>query len=226
MKRKTLLLGLVFLFGCSDVMELQKREVFFPIVPAKEEALSEGSLWRDEGRGFLFSDRKARRVGDTVTVKILESSLATQAAKTESSRSSSVDAGINSLFNAPVHFGLKNIWPGGFRPEIKSKMETDFKGEGTTSRSSKIIATLTCHVVAVLPNGNLLIEGQREIFINREREYIRLRGIVRPEDIGPDNTVLSTLLADARIEYGGKGIVSDKQGTGFLGGLLDLLWPF
>jgi len=226
MKGKALLFGLMFLFGCSNMTEVQKREVLFPIFPTKEEPLSEGSLWREDGRGFLFSDRKAKRIGDTVTVKILESSLASQAAKAESSRSSSVDASINSFLNAPLHFGLKNIWPGGLRPEIKSKMESDFKGEGTTSRSSKIIATLTCHVVAVLPNGNLLIEGQREMFINREREYIKLRGIVRPEDIGPDNTVLSTFLADARIEYGGRGIISDKQRPGFLGRLLDLLWPF
>jgi len=226
MKGRAFLFGLLFLLGCSNMREVQRQEVFFPDFPIKEEALSEGSLWRDDGRGFLFSDRKAKRVGDTVTVKILESSLATQAAKTESSRSSSVDAGISSFFNAPLHFGLKNIWPQGFRPEIRSKIETDFEGEGTTSRSSKIIATLTCQVVAVLPNGNLLIQGQRQILVNREREYIRLRGIVRPEDIGPDNSVLSTLLADARIEYGGKGIVSDKQGPGFLGRLLDLLWPF
>ncbi len=226
MRRTFLVLGaILLLLGCAEKRELVKRPPFRPVIAPPSEPLSEGSLWR-EGERSLFLDHKARQVGDIVTVKIVEVNTAQNSAKTETSRSSEVDAGVTTFLNAPLHFGLDKIWSGGFRPELKSSIDMDFEGEGTTSRSTRFLATISCQVVEVLPNGNLVIEGWREVKINREREYIMLKGVVRPEDIGADNTVLSTALANAQIEYSGKGVVSDKQGPGFLTRILDLIWPF
>jgi len=190
------------------------------------EPVSQGSLWREGKEAFLFTDNRARWVGDLVTVKVVETHLAVNQAKTETSRDSGLDARVNSILGAPLHLGLDKVWPGGFKPEVSASTKMDFQGEGTTSRSTKILTTITCRVVQVLPNGNLLIEGHREVKLNREREYITLRGIVRPEDIGPDNSVLSTAVSDAVIEYSGRGVVSDKQGPGLVTRLLDLIWPF
>ncbi|RLA79841.1 MAG: hypothetical protein DRG33_03385 [Deltaproteobacteria bacterium] len=222
-----LILALAMLLGCAA----HKEEVAWvpsPMVPTPPpEPRGEGSLWIDEGgRNHLFLDNKARWLNDLVTVKIVEVNQAKGEASTESGRESSVDASIDTFFGAPSHFGLKHIWSGGFKPELKAGIESSFEGSGTTSRSMKILATITCRVVQVLPNGNLVIEGRREVKVNREREYIVLSGIVRPEDIAPDNTVLSTAVADARIEYSGSGVISDRQGPGILTRVLDLIWPF
>lgn len=195
-------------------------------LPQKAEPLNQGSLWREGKEAFLFTDNRARGVGDLVTVKVVETHSAVNQAKTETSRDSGVQARVDTFLGAPLHFGLDKIWPGGFKPEVSASTKMDFQGEGTTSRSTQIIATITCRVVQVLPNGNLIIEGHREVKLNKEREYITLRGIVRPEDIGPDNSVLSTAISDAIIEYSGRGVVSEKQGPGFLTRILDLIWPF
>lgn len=216
------------LLGCGLREEGGIPEIGRPLPrPTVQRPWSEGSLWTGEGRGaILFGDRKARTVGDILTVKIVEVNSAENSAKTETSRSSQVAMGVDSFFGAPSHFGLKKVWPGGFRPEVMGSGGSDFTGDGKTSRSVRFIATISCQVVEVLPNGNLVIEGVRQVRINREREFIILRGVVRPEDIGPDNTVLSTAIADAQIEYSGKGVVSDKQGPGWFTRLLDLFWPF
>lgn len=215
---------------CASCIPERRSGVVYPdpslALPQRIEPVSQGSLWREGKEAFLFTDNKARWPGDLVTVKVVETHSAVNQAKTETSRDSVVEAKVNNLLGAPLHFGLDRIWPGGFRPEVGASTKTDFQGEGTTSRSTQIIATITCRVVQVLPNGNLLIEGHREVKLNREREYITLRGIVRPEDIGPDNSVLSTAISDAVIEYSGRGVVSEKQGPGFLTRILDLIWPF
>lgn len=218
----------LFLLGCGMRKEVKIPEPQRPPVrPPVHEPWSEGSLWTGEGRGnMFFVDRKARAVGDIVTVKIVEVNSAENSAKTETSRSSEVTMGINTFFGVPSHFGLDKVWSGGFKPEVKASGGSDFTGDGTTSRSVKFIATISCQVVEVLPNGNLVIEGVRQVRINREREFITLRGVVRPEDIGPDNTVLSTAIADAQIEYSGKGVISDNQGPGWFTRVLNLFWPF
>lgn len=227
MMRTFLTLALMaLLVGCGPRRDEVSWVPTPPIPTPPREPVGEGSLWVDEGRNHYFLDNKARWLNDLVTVKIVEVNQAQSAASTESSRGSSVDAGITSFFGAPSHFGLPHIWPGGFKPEIKAGIESTFEGSGTTSRSIKVLATITCRVVQVLPNGNLVIEGIREVKVNREREYIALRGVVRPQDIGPDNTVLSTQVADARIEYSGSGVISDRQGPGILTRVLDWVWPF
>ncbi len=109
---------------------------------------------------------------------------------------------------------------------LKAKLENGFDGAGATKRKNSVAATLTAVVREVFPNGNLYIEGMKEVIINNERQYIILSGVIRPEDIRPDNSITSDLIADARIVYTGSGVVSDKQRPGWLGRLMDLVWPF
>lgn len=154
-----------------------------------------------------------------VTVKIVENAEALKSASTKTSRDSSLSASVSSFFGAPLNVG-------GFKPEASGSLKNDFEGSGTTQRKDTLVATMTAKVVDVLPHGLLRVEGYREVLINNERQYIILRGVVRPEDIGADNTVLSSAVADAQIAYAGQGVVSDKQKPGWVGRILDHIWPF
>ena len=178
------------------------------------EIRTEGSLWSDGSSSSLFfQDAKASHIGDTVTVKIVENAKGTKDAKTKTGRSSKIDAKVGTGLTASI-------------PALSGEFSNEADGSGTTSRSGELTADLTAVVTVVFPNGNMVIEGRREVYINNEKEYISLSGIIRPADIGAKNTVLSTVIADARIEYSGKGNLSDKQGPGWLVRVIDWIWPF
>jgi flagellar L-ring protein precursor FlgH len=187
----------------------------------------EGSLWKDNGSLCeLFIDPKARRVGDIVTISVVETSSASNAADTNTSRNSSISASITSLL------GLENnaSFPtgSGFDPfgSIEASASNTFKGSGVTNRSGNLAASITARVTDVLPNGNLKILGKREITINKEKQYITLTGIIRPNDISSDNIILSTYISDAKIAYTGTGVVNDRQNPGWLATVFDVVWPF
>jgi flagellar L-ring protein precursor FlgH len=164
-------------------------------------------------------DLRAARVGDVVTVQIVEKAEALKSASTSTSRDSSLAASVNSLFGLPVNSG-------GFKPEASGSLKNEFTGAGLTQRKDTLLASLTAKVVDELPGGLLRIEGYRDLTINNERQYILLRGVIRQQDISPSNTVLSTSIADAQIVYSGIGVVSDKQRPGWLARVFDYVWPF
>ena len=183
----------------------------------------------------FFIDTKARKVGDIVTIRIEESSKATNAADTKAGRTSSLEAGIDTLFgiedwyeNKVLDEIPKNLpRPNPFgNPSVKGSMTSDFDGSGVTSRSGVLSAFITCRVTQVLPNGNLRIVGSREVLVNHETQMIILSGVIRPRDIGDDNIILSTFVSDAKIAYSGSGIVDDRQRPGWLANLLNSIWPF
>jgi flagellar L-ring protein precursor FlgH len=103
---------------------------------------------------------------------------------------------------------------------------SSFTGDGSTSRDGSLTAVITCSVVEVMSNGNLRIRGTKEVRVNREIQYLTLEGVVRPRDIRIDNTVQSNLISDARVEFTGNGVVSDKQGQGWGTRIADTIWPF
>ena len=104
--------------------------------------------------------------------------------------------------------------------------ENSHQGAGVTTRSGQLTATMTAVVREVLPNGNLVVQGTREVLVNHEQQFMTLTGVVRPQDVSRDNIVLSTQLADANISIGGLGVVADKQRSGWGTWLFDLVWPF
>jgi len=184
-----------------------------------------GSLWENGGPlTDLFVNPKARRVGDIVTISIVESSSASNKASTDTSRKSSVSGSIESLFNLENRFSDSS----GFNPfsSVKGGLESTFSGSGATDRSGALTAYITARVTEILPNGNLRIAGSREVAVNNERQFITLSGFVRPRDISSDNVILSTFISDAKIAYSGSGIVSDRQRTGWMARAFDTIWPF
>ncbi len=194
----------------------------------KNEIRTKGSLWSDSAG--LFEDRKARGLNDLVTIKIIETSAASKKADTSTSRASSVDLGIESLFGNSLNYNLANVLgqssSGSLKPEIKATAKNDFAGTGNTSREGSLVATITARVVDVLPNGNFIIESRKDITVNREKQLLLLRGVIRPDDIAGDNTILSSYVANAEMIYTGDGVVNDKQGQGWLVKLMDWVWPF
>lgn len=187
--------------------------------PVVDERPTEGSLWSgDRSRTFLFQDPKAGRVGDVVTVRIVENAQGSKGAKTAAGRTSSVTAGTDAFLAIPGATTGKL--------QADASFSDAFDGSGSTSRSGALTADVTAVVTAVFPNGNMAIEGRREVLINAEKERIWVSGVIRPEDIGPRNRILSTVIADAKIEYTGAGVLSDKQRPGWLVRILDWVWPF
>lgn len=203
---------------------------------ARTAAYQENSLYvAASGLNGLFLDTKARTAGDIVTVKIEESSKATNKANTKTARDSSLSAGIETFM------GVEDWWQdkvlralGSNMPKvnpfgsasIKAGMQSDFEGDGSTTRSGDLTAYITCRVTDVMPNGNLRIVGTREVMVNHENQVIILSGVIRPRDIGDDNIVRSIFVADAKIAYSGSGVVDDRQRPGWMANFLDAVWPF
>lgn len=221
------ILALVLLAGCAghgkpfvDEAAFAPREV--PIVA--ETPQTAGSLWT-QTQGGLFYDRKARNVGDILTVAIFERASASKEATTSTGRSSSMSAGIDNLFGLEKQIATINsaIDPGKL---VGAQYDNDFSGTGSTTRKEDLVATITTRVVEVLPNGNLRIDGSKSVTVNNEQQLIRLSGIVRPTDVSSGNVVDSSHVLDAHIVYTGKGVISDKQGQGWLVRILDNIWPF
>jgi flagellar L-ring protein precursor FlgH len=199
----------------------------------KYSILSDGaaaeSLWDETyGNGFLFVDHKARKIGDIITVQIIESSSASKNATTKTSRDSSIEAGVDNILGTPSHLGMKNFlnMKQPFSPNAKGSFKGSFNGSGATSRSGKITATISAEVVEVFPNGNLKIFGHREIKVNEENQIITLVGIVRPQDVDESNSVRSTSIAEAQIKYYGNGVIANKQKEGWLARFFNFVWPF
>ncbi len=182
--------------------------------------VSAGSLWPADDRGSFYGDRKAFRMGDVLTVIVSESAKASNTANTDLARNTSNKAQVNALW------GLQDILSQANLANLDVTSDTSHKGTGSTARTGELTASLTAVVKDVLPNGNLAIQGTRSVLVNHEEQYMTLTGIVRPEDIGRDNTLSSAQIADARISFGGTGVVADKQRSGWGTWAFDWLFPF
>jgi flagellar L-ring protein precursor FlgH len=182
------------------------------------------SLWHEEDAKPMCADKRAGRVGDIVTILVQESSTATKDNSTKTSKQSSVDAAIASFLFSPTASGL--MTQGGQMPALKFSNASSFAGGGTINNSQNIVASLAVRVTDVLPNKNLIIEGNRESSFSGEQQTIILRGTIRPDDILPNNTVLSYNVADATIKFVTKGTITDSQRKGWFQRLWDKVSPF
>jgi flagellar L-ring protein FlgH len=185
----------------------------------------EGSLWTNSSQ-MLFSDNKARQVGDTVIVDIIENTSSSMDVNTETSRDSSIDAGISDFMGVMRHYKARNPNLDVNDKLIGATVANSFKGAGTSDRKGQVTASIAARVTEVLPNRHIVIYGRREMKVNNETQYITVSGLVRQEDIDSFNHVQSTYIADSRIEYSGRGVLADKQKVGWLTRIFDNIWPF
>lgn len=187
-------------------------------------AISEGSLWQDSSRG-LFADFRANRVGDVVTIRIDEDPRASGEAGTAMDRSTDMSIGVPNFFGFAT--ALADDYPDLDTSSLLNLMgEYHFSGDGETTRGSRVQAAIAVRVKQELPNGDLFMEGSKIIMVNDEELHIYVSGVARPEDIAADNSISSSLVADAQIEFTGRGALTDNQEQGWLAQLLSAINPF
>jgi len=202
------LMGLLLLLCMADIPDRAD-----PLKPSNPSLASPtGSLWSD-GSGSLYEDFKARRVGDLLTIVVIESTTASTSADTavKKSESASTQAGVGPL--------LKLLWP-----ELGAGGKTDMSVSGNTTRSGSITARITVVVMETLPNGVLRVEGRRTLKINNETQTLVFTGLVRIRDIRSDNTIPSTLVANAQVQFEGKGAIGSRQREGLITKLFKVLF--
>jgi flagellar L-ring protein precursor FlgH len=188
------------------------------MVPAQ--AASSGAIYRAGGGFALFEDRKARDVGDLVTILLAERTNAVSSASTATTRDSAT-----SLAN-PTLLGVQPTIDG--RPMFETEIagSRSFDGSADTAQSNRLDGSITATVVARLPNGNLVVQGEKWIQLNQGNELVRIQGIVRSADIAPDNTIASSRVAEARISYSGRGTLARANARGWLDRFFDVVSPF
>ena len=182
-----------------------------------------GSLFSRTHQGnFLFTDQRAMRSGDILTINVVEDANAKRGARTELGREADVGLAITSFLGL-----IKLIGEDTLDPELlRGAQKSDFLGRGETSRTDHVRATVPGMVKQVLPNGNLFIEGHRVILVNDEEHHFYVSGVIRPVDILDDNSIDSARIADAEIEFTGRGVITDKQSPGWLTRAIDVVTPF
>lgn len=217
------LLAAVVLVGCTSAPPTRVTEVPHPALPTVQtsDTVPNGAIYRPETERALFEDRTARRIGDVLTIVLTEHTNASKSATTKASKSQSVEVADPTLFGHHVTWGGKPVL------STSIKGDRDFDGEGSSQQSNQLTGNITVQVVGRHPNGNLLVKGEKWLTLNQGQELVRIEGIVRPTDIGPDNSVASTQVADARITYSGRGALADSNTMGWLARFFNHpVWPF
>ncbi len=227
-------IGMMLLSGCIPpnaqkhaVQQDLARPLYTPI-PVVPHTPKEGSLFDPDSSGSLVADFRAKRIGDVLTVRIEEDLKASKNVDTKTGRKADANLGLTGIFG--LEFNKKFDKKYGTKIDATKALggsgKNNFQGKGSTTRDTNIKGTISVRVMQVLPGGNLLIRGTRELSINNETQYIVLSGIVRPADIEPGNQISSTRIADARIAYTGSGVLAESQQPGWMNRLMGKFSPF
>ncbi|MCP3983646.1 MAG: flagellar basal body L-ring protein FlgH [bacterium] len=248
--RRRVFLGIALLVALTQLgcVETAMRDIAMPRrYPAPPRAPgpppTEGAIWSGgtAGGSFLYFDRKARGIGDLVTVLVAENPSAAGTASTELDHSTTYNASLTSdigftqllqegageLFKALGIDGAGGTAAAGEEVNVISGSGgSEFDGDGQTARSGQFTAIVTCRVVDVLPGGVFHVFGQRQIAVNHDLQWITVEGLLRREDISIDNTAPSSVLADAKLTYDGIGVIDDKQRPPLISRLINWVYPF
>lgn len=210
---------LLLTVGCSTV---PPTNVHQPMTarpaPRYEMANGNGAIYQASSSRPLFEDRRARFVGDTITVKITESTTASSKSNNKLDRSSSSTASVSGLNKLPGK-GLVGL-------DLNAESANAFSGKGEAANNNIFTGNMTVTVIDVMPNGNLLVSGEKQVAIGREQEFVRVSGVVNPSFVDAFNTVESSRIADARIEYKSSGQVADGMVMGWLARFFLNVMPF
>ena len=204
--------AIAMLGGCviaGDVRPYPALAPVQPVMPPQAQATA-GAIYAAGPSLQLYSDRRARDVGDLLTITLLENTQAQMSANTATSKESELAIGTPTIFGAPVTLGGKDIL------SATANGSRDFTGRGNSAQSNRLQGNVTVTVMQRLPNGNLVVQGQKNLRLNQGDELVQVQGIVRAADIAPDNTIPSSRVADARIVYGGRGAVAQSNAMGWL----------
>ncbi|REH36745.1 flagellar L-ring protein precursor FlgH [Paraperlucidibaca baekdonensis] len=213
MKNLIIICAALLSTACSQhFMAAPGDAAWAPAAPqiAQPSAATPGAIFQAGHNLNLFLDHRARQVGDTLTIALVERTEASKQASTGTDRSTSLDVTPPTVFGAPVTINGQPV----FGTSLSS--ESAFAGNGKSSQSNRLSGNITVTVYEVLANGNLRVRGEKWLTLNQGEEFIRVSGTIRPVDLAPDNSVPSFKLADARITYSGKGVLDDANSMGWL----------
>ncbi|MCP5158870.1 MAG: flagellar basal body L-ring protein FlgH [Gammaproteobacteria bacterium] len=230
MNKPTALLFVLLLSGCSGLAPQYDFKPVTPQVmdvndPARPGPPAAGAIYQANRDLRLFEDRTAKRVGDTVVIRLIENTAATKSATTGVSKSSNINLENPILFGAS--FGNPALAASKNNYATTIAGERELGGEGASDQSNSLTGNISAVVVGVYPNGNLAIRGEKMLTLNQGEEVVQISGVIRPDDIRTDNSVLSSQVADAKITYAGNGVLADANTVSWLGRFfLSPLWPF
>lgn len=225
-KLLSMCLGMMLLSGCLSTnhhQPLPNDPFYAPILPEipRQKVTDDGSLFQSDMANSLYSDVKARRVGDIISVNLRENTRATKSAGTSTSKETGV------AVNPIIGLGANAINIGSESIQLGMDTSNAFEGDSSTNQSNNLTGSISVTVVQVLDNQNLLVRGEKWLTLNNGDEYIRLTGVVRPADVSPTNEIESTKIANARIQYSGTGSFAMAQKEGWLSGFFSSqYWPF
>ena len=220
MKKLIIIASIFFINGCSTYIEEVNNKQFKPLTPSFEEfnreEPSNGAIFSTSSSGLFSSDRRAKKVGDILSVTLSETFSSNKAVTNSSGKTDTIGAEVGPTGLLRNFAGL-----GGSASKTNS-----FSGSMATNQSNSLSGTLSATVVRVFPNGNLEIKGQKKLRITEGTEYIRLSGIIRPQDISTTNSVSSAKIAEAQIEYVGAGILDSATKPGWGSKIFRAISPF
>jgi flagellar L-ring protein precursor FlgH len=218
------LILMTLLSGCSGLAPHYEFKPVTPTVmplanPVDPASRQPGTIYQAGADMRLFEDRTARRVGDMVVIRLVEKTAATKSATTSAEKKSEIDIQNPTLFGVPLGVGSVTL-------ENSANGERKLGGKGASDQSNSLSGDIAAVVTGVYPNGNLAIRGEKMLTLNQGEEVVQISGVIRPEDIGGDNSILSSRVADAKITYAGNGALADANTIGWLGRFfLSPLWP-
>jgi flagellar L-ring protein FlgH len=215
-----------YIILCAATLLLAQSTQLLQAAP-EEYAGKKASLWRDNSSFTkMYSDPRANAINDIVTIRVSETSTASNKAGLTTSKKASISMGIDNFL--------------GLEKDVSSKVSPNFdnsamvgtttnnsnEGEGESTRETTLSAYISARVIDVMPNGNLVIEAKKEVMVNKEKQVAVLTGIIRSRDISYDNVIESNKIADMQIKFTGKGPVSSQTRRGWLSWLINTIWPF
>ena len=213
---------LALLSNCAAIQTTPPSAVHQPM-SVRPEAMAtalpaNGAIYQTVQARPLFEDRRARRIGDTITINLVERNTAEKSANANATRNGNMSAGIGPINRLPLS-GLNGL-------ELEADAESDFNGKGAAAANNVFNGTITVTVIDVYPNGNLLVSGEKMVAINQGNEFIRFSGVINPNTVTTANSVQSTQVADARIEYRGSGFIDESNTMGWLQRFFVAIMPF
>ncbi|HMV17676.1 MAG TPA: flagellar basal body L-ring protein FlgH [Zoogloea sp.] len=218
----TSLVAVALLAGCSALQTTPPTAVHQPMSirpePRTAQASQPGAIFQQSFSRPLFEDRRARFVGDIITINLVEQTAASKKSSANAERNASIGASISALTKVPLA-GLNGL-------DATASDASKFGGKGDAAANNAFTGTITTTVIEVLPNGNLLVSGEKQIAINQGNEFIRFSGVVNPVNVTGSNTVQSTQVADARIEYRANGYIDETERMGWLQRFFMTALPF
>ncbi len=218
----SLFAAVALLAGCSALQTTPPTAVHQPMSirpePRTAQSSQPGAIFQPSFSRPLFEDRRARFVGDIITINLVEQTAASKKSSANAERNASIGASISALAKVPLA-GLNGL-------DATASDASKFGGKGDAAANNAFTGTITTTVIEVLPNGNLLVSGEKQIAINQGNEFIRFSGVVNPVNVTGSNTVQSTQVADARIEYRANGYIDETERMGWLQRFFMTALPF